>query len=270
MRRLIPLLLFTAAGLAAGQNDARQIVAQSIANYEKDYHAALKYNYMQRDVEKTDAGRKVTISQVMVVDGLPFEKVLSKNGQPLTAEQQRHEDEKYQKFLAESSAPGAQQKKIAEYERARSFLREVPNAFDFQLLPEQTINGRPNYVIECTPKADYQPKDSKARMFGKIKATLWVDKQDMRWTKAHADVIDTVAIGWIMARIGPGAKISMVQTRVADNLWLPSEIDVDGLAKIMLVKNRAIGEQVYFTDYRLAGDGVGPQTAHLHTGNTER
>lgn len=270
MRRLIPLLLLTAAGLAAGQNDARQIVAQSIANYEKDYHAALKYNYMQRDVEKTDAGSKVTISQVSVVDGMPFERVLTKDGHPLSADQKRREDEKYKKFLAERATPEGQRRKMAEYENARRFLREVPAAFDFEMLPEATINGRPNYVVKCTPKADYVPKDSKARLFGKINATLWVDKQDLRWTKAHAEVIDTVAIGWILARIEPGAKISLVQTRVADNLWLFSEVNVDGLAKVMLVKNHPIGEQIYFSDYRLAGDAASPQTARLETGTTAR
>ena len=276
MRRLTPLLIITAAGLAVaadaprndvGQevhpSDARRIVAQSITNYEKDYHAALKYNYMQRDVEKTPEGQKVTVSQVTAVAGMPFEKVLTRNGQPLPPSEQRREEDKYKKFLAERATPDAQQKKIAEYENARRFLREVPEAFDFELLPEETINGRANYVVKCTPKPGYVARDSKARMFSKINATLWVDKQDVRWTKARANVIDSVSIGWIMARINQGAKIGIEQTRIADNLWLPSEIDVNGMVKILLVKNHPVGEQVYFSEYRLAGDGAREQTAQL-------
>ena len=266
MRRLIPLLLIAAAGVAAaGENDARNIVAQSIANYERDYHAALKYHYMQRDVEKTDGGQKVTISQVTVVEGMPFEKVLSRNGQPLSPAEQRKEEEKYRKFVAERATPQAQQKKIAEYENARRFLREVPDAFDFELLPEETVNGRPNYVIRCTPKPGYVAKDAKAKMFSKINATLWVDKQDMRWTKARAKVIDAVSIGWIMARINQGSRIGIEQTRITDNLWLPSLIDVNGMVKILLVKNHPVGEQVYFSDYRLAGPAR-EQTAELNYG----
>ncbi len=251
MRRLLPLLILFTAGIAAA-TDARQIVAQSIANYEKDYHAALKYNYTQREIEKTDSGKKITVSQITVVGGMPFEKVLTRNGEPLPPDQQRKEDEKYKKFVAEHATPEAQQRKLAEYENNRRFLREVPSAFDFELLPEETVNGRPNYVVKCTPKPGYQPKDQKSKLFSKINATLWIDKQDVRWTKANAKVVDTVAIGWVMARIAEGAKIFYQQTRVADGLWLPSEVDVNGMVKIMMVRNRPVGEKVSFTDYRLA------------------
>jgi hypothetical protein len=269
MRLLIPLFLVSTAAIAAGP-DARQIMEQSLANYEKDCHAALGYNFTQREVEKTDSGQKVTVSQWSVVAGLPFEKVIARNGQPLSAEQQRKEEEKYKKFLAEYSTSQAQKRKLAEFENNRRFLREVPIAFDFELLPEQTVNGRPNYVIKCTPKPGYQPKDQKSKLFSKINAMLWVDKEDLRWTKANATVIDNVAIGWVLARIAQGAKISFQQTRVADSVWLPSQVDVNGMVKIMMVKNRPVGEQFSFSDYRLASESAPEEIARLGFSKTVR
>ena len=264
MRRLVALLILSGAAIASA-SDARQIVAQSIANYEKDYHAALKYNYTQREVEQTEAGQKVTVSQVSVVAGMPFERVLTRNGQPLPPDLQRREDEKYKKFLAERSTPQAQRRKLAEYENNRRFLKELPNAFDFEMLPEQMVDGRANYVIKCTPKPGYEPKDQRSKLFGKVNATLWIDKQDVRWTKATATVVDTVAIGWVMARIAEGAQVSFQQTRVADNLWLPSQVDVNGTVKIMMVKNRPVGERFSFSDYRLADEDGTLENARLNS-----
>ncbi len=261
VRRLLITFVASAALASAAGPDARAIVAQSVANYEKDYHSALRYNYVQRDIDATDGSKKVTLSQVIVVQGLPFEKVISKNGQPLSAEEQRKEDEKYQKIMAERATPEARAKKIAEYEHAREFIREVPNAFQFTILGEEMVNGRANYVINCEPNPDYRPVDSKSKMFAHVTAKMWIDKQDLRWTRADAKVIAPISIGWVMAKIGEGAKISIRQERVASDVWLPSEISVNGNAKILMVKNHPIGEQILFSDYRPFASGEAQQTA---------
>jgi hypothetical protein len=261
MRRLLISFLSGAALLSAGALDPREIVSQSIANYERDYHAALRYSYIQRDIDSSDGTKKVTVSQVVVVEGLPFEKVISRNGQPLTPSEQKREDEKYQKAVSERSAPGAREKKLAEYEHARSFLKEVPKAFAFKIAGEEMINGRANYVMDCEPNPEYSPVDSKAKMFSHIKAKMWIDKQDLRWTRADATVTAPIAIGWILAKIGQGARISIHQQRVAPNVWMPSELAVNGNARIMMVKNHPIGEDVFFSDYRPLGQVEASQSS---------
>lgn len=229
------------------QVSPRELLKQSLANYDRDWHASMNCSYTQRDVEKSSAGTKVSVSQVTVIDSFPYEKVISRNGKPLSADEARKEEEKYQKALKASTSD--REKRVAEAERKRDFLKEAPDAFDAKLLGEEPLAGRPNYVIHLTPKPGYEAKSSHAKMFSKLEAKLWIDKEDMRWTKAEAHVIDTIAIGFFLARIGPGANILMEQEPIGDNIWLPKKIDVSGNAKILMMHNKSIDEELTYSNY---------------------
>jgi hypothetical protein len=67
--------------------------------------------------------------------------------------------------------------------------------------------------------------------------------------KAQAHVLDTISIGWVLARIGPGADITFEQTRVADGFWMPKKICIEGTAKIFLVHDKDLTETITFTGY---------------------
>lgn len=232
----------------------RDIVAQSISNYDKDWNASLEFNCIERDVTEDTAGtaKSVEVSQISVLDGTPYSRLIGKNGHPLTAEEARKEDEKYQKALSLRDHETAEQRdrRVRHYLHERRFLQEISDAFNLKLLGEETLSGRPNYLIELTPKPGYVPKLKYARMFADIQGKLWIDQRDLRWTKAEAEVIDTISIGWFLARIGPGTHISMKQVKVDDEHWLTEEIAISGFARIMLVKNRPLNEKVSYSDYQ--------------------
>lgn len=232
----------------------REIVAQSIANYETDWKAALDFTYMERDVTKDSSGQTKTVdlSQVNVLDGTPYSRLIAKDGHPLDPEEARKEEEKYRKIFdtRERETPSQRARRIRKYEDERRFLQEIPDAFNLKLVGHEIVNGRPNYRIALTPKEGYIPKSRSARIFPDIEGTLWIDEQDLRWTQAVAHVIDTISIGWVLARIGPGARITMKQVKVDGDHWMPKEIDVNGIARIMLVKNRTVNQAISYDGYK--------------------
>jgi len=257
------LILTTFVGFIAGSAycadiDTHDIVAKSIVNYEKDWMAALDFTCTQRDVTKDASGEPKTIevSQVTVLNGTPYTRLIAKNGHPLDAEEARRENEKYEKAVAarDRETPEQREKRLRKYQEEWGFLHEVPDAFNLKLLGHETISGRPNYLIELTPKPGHTPQSKTARIFPNIEGKLWIDEQDLRWTKAVAHVIDTISVGWVLARIGPGAHITIKQVKVDNEHWLPRELDVNGTAKIMLVKNRALDETVSYSDYKRIRD----------------
>lgn len=248
---LAGLLAYTAT---CAELTPRQILEKSIANYEVDWNAALEYRYTERDVTKDAAGKVKTteLSNVSVLQGTPYSRLVARNGEPLPPEEARKEAEKYEKALntRESESPEQRKRRVAKYRTERQFLHEIPDAFAIRLIGRETINGRANYVLQLTPRPGYVPKAKNARMFSDIEGKLWVDEQDLRWTKAEANVINTISIGWVLARIGPGAHITLEQEKVDGDHWMPKKIDVDGMARIMLVKNRAINQTISYADYR--------------------
>ena len=100
MKRSI-LLLLALASTAWGQVDIQQIVRESIENYGHDWREEMKWAWTQTDVTASDNTNETEVSEIAPIDGTPYERLIGKNGGPLTPEEQRRENRKYQKTLRE-------------------------------------------------------------------------------------------------------------------------------------------------------------------------
>jgi len=241
---------------AYGQIDPKTLVRQSIENYERDWRAAMAWAYTQTTVTTAEDAREIEVLEVAPLDGTPYDRVIMKNGRKLTPEEQRKEDRKYRKALKqrESESPAEREARIRKYENERAFIKDIPNAYTFEVLGEEVVNGRPAWIIEMTPRPDFTPTTPHASMLQHIEGKLWIDKKDVRWAKAEAHVTDTISIGWIVARIARGAHITLEQTRVADGFWMPKEITVNGIARVFMVHTKNLNEQVMFSGYHKEAD----------------
>ena len=246
---------------SAEHPDAAALVRQSVVNYEHDWREGMKWTYRQNDVMGKDGSTVTEISEIGPLFGTPYERLIAKNGK-LTSDLEKHEEEKYAKVTREreNESPEQREARIRKYDTDRAFFKEIPDAYEFRIVGEPSIGGRPAWQIAMTPRAGYQPKNSRAAMLRHIGGTLWIDKQDVRWAKAEAEVNDTISIGWVVARVGPGAKFGLEQMRVAPNLWLPKRIDVDATAKVMMLHNKDLTEHLTYSDYHETGHDLQPVT----------
>jgi hypothetical protein len=245
--RMFFLLFVGSLTLVASENP-RELVRKAIENYQRDAQAALRYTY--RTTDTNPKGTEVT--QVIPINGTHYERLIAKNGRPLTPDEEKNQQEKYDEAVRKraSESPEEHAKRISKHKEKSSFLRDVPDAFDFTMLPPEAIDGRLAYVIQCVPKPDYQPRDTKCKMFSKLNAKIWIDKEDLRMAKAEAKIVDTMSFGWIMARIGKGGHIELTQKRVAEDVWLPKTIDINGSARILLVDDKRVDEQILFDGFK--------------------
>lgn len=234
--------------------DARKLVRQSIENYEHDWHEGIKWSYRQTDVMGKGGDTVTEVSEIGPLYGTPYERLISRNGE-LTPELQKREEEKQAKATREreNETPQQREARIRKFSEDRAFFREIPDAYDFRIVAEPTIEGRPAWEIEMSPRAEYRPKNSRAAMLRHIQGKLWIDKQEVQWVKAEAEVTDTISIGWILARVGPGASFELQQVRVAPNLWLAKKIDVNATAKVLMVHTKDLTEHLTYSDFHLSG-----------------
>jgi hypothetical protein len=247
-------VLFTAT--AYSQVEPNELVRESIANYERDWRAAqLGWTYTQTDVTRSDDKKEIEVSEVAPLEGTPYERLVRKDGRPLTPAEQRKEDRKYEATLRQrqKETPSERKARIRKYENDRAFVKEVPEAYNFRLTGEEAIDGRPAWVIEMTPRAGFMPSSHHAAMLEHIEGKLWIDKEDIQWAKAEAHVTDTISIGWILARIEPDARFTVEQTRVANGLWMPQRITINGAAHVMLIHSKVIHEELTYSGYRKDG-----------------
>lgn len=258
------LVLLSAPGLAS-DIEAVDIVRRSVARDQTNWRLARNYTFVQR-VEERKLDRKggvdgveVRTEEVLFLYGRPYERLISLNDKPLDAERERKEQEKLtresEKRKRDFESEQKRQKQEAELEkerqRERRFLMELPEAFDFRLVGEESQQGRLCWVIDGTPKPGYRPRDVRgAKLLPKFKGRLWIDKAEYEWVRAEVESIDTVSFGLVLARLGKGAKLVFEQKKIHDEIWLPLAVRLRFDARVGLVSRFNRDLEITFRDYR--------------------
>lgn len=251
MKLALSLAMGLAIAASAQTPDLRDIVRRSVSHHQKNWALKRQYTFVERSVEKEfDKNGKPTstVSQVNDVSILydePYERLIEKNGKPLSAKDEQKEREKLAKFMAkrEHETPEQTKKRLASLEKDRekevAYLREIPDAFDFRLLGEEKVDGQDTWVIQAEPHPGYQAKVGDAKYFAKIHGKLWIDKGDYQWVKVDAETIDTISVGLVLFRLSKGSRLQFEQARVNDEVWLPKFERITGAARMGVFKRAA-------------------------------
>jgi len=193
----------------------------------------------------------VDVSRVILVNGVPFDQLVERNGQPPSAADERKQKEKLEQLKRETPEQRADRLR-KEAEETASLVQEIPKAFDFEFVGEEVVNGRPAYVLQAAPHPGYQAQGKYGKMFSKLEGKLWVDKQDLGWIKADGQVIQPFSIGLFLARVLRGSHITMEQTRVRGGIWVPEPVEIRAAAKIFFITSLVIDRVLTYWEYKLA------------------
>lgn len=262
-RRWAISALLAASGASAGLGQqARDIVARSVELDQSNWQRMKDYTWIARQTDRLRDSKGQVKSErteeweTVVIYGEPHRRMLRRNGTPISAEDQRKEQEKLDQAVAKREHETASQRvrREADFdkqrEKDRQFLREVPDLFDFKLLGEDKIDGHDVWVIAADPKPGARPKSGDAKPLLKVRAKVWIDKAEYQWVRLEAETTATISFGLFLARLAPGAKLEFEQTRVNDEVWLPKRELVEGAARLGLVKKLAGEEETTWNNYR--------------------
>jgi hypothetical protein len=220
------------------------------------------YTYMEREEEhKLDSHGGVKkiesrTSEILEIYGEPVERLTAKDDKPLSADEAKKEDDKIQKIIdkrkreSEEDRQKRLDKEEKEREEDRKFVLEIADAFNFRLVGSEVIDGSDTWVLEGEPRPGYEPKHRDAKMLSKFKGRVWIDKSEAQWVKLDITAIDTIAVGFVLARIHKGAHVLVELTRVNDEVWLPKYVQFHLDARVMLLKNYDEDIEQMFRDYR--------------------
>jgi hypothetical protein len=257
MRGFLFAVLVVARSACCADN-ANEIVLRSLDRDSSNFERLKNYTYEERnEARQYDKSGKlktteIEVYEIMMLGGRHYERLISKDDKPLSEKQARKEQEKIDKELERRSNMSPAEKAKREKERAeqRRFLRELPEAFRLRVIGEENVSGNAAWVIQAEPNPGYRPKLPRANLFSKVRAKIWIDKADYQWVKAEAEVIDTISFGLGMLRIAPGGFITFEQTRVNDEVWLPSHITVRADARLALLKKLRGQMDITYSKYQ--------------------
>ncbi len=236
----------------------RQVADKDIENDKKQN----EYTYIQREEEhKLDSKGEVKSSEsktqeIMVLYGEQVERLIAKNDKPLSEKDAAKEEERIQKLTDKRKHETEVQRKKRlqteekDREDARKFVSEVADAYNFHLKGMENLDGRETYVIDAEPRPDFQPQFKEAKVLPKFRFRAWIDQAESQWVKLDAECIDTVSVGWFLARIHKGSRLLIDQTRVNDEVWLPRHVAVKVDVRVALLKNFNLEADVTYRDYK--------------------
>ena len=229
--------------------DPAEIIRRTAAHEEENHRKRRNYTYTEDVLEKKLDGQgqvkstETSAFEIMVIYGEQVQKQVSKNGKPLPEKDAAKEDEKIDKLIAkyknESEGQRAKrlEKEAKEQEESRAFVTEIADAFSFTMLPPETVDGRPLYVLQGEPKPGYEPRSKNGKYLKAFRGKLWIDQSEYRWVKADLETIDTISFGWLVARLHKGTHLYAEETRVNDEVWLPKLVRLNFDARIALFKD---------------------------------
>lgn len=260
MRLFLPLAACLA--LPAFAQDPRDIVRRSVELDQANWLRMADYTWMGHWRERHfDSHNQVTSDhqeawETVVLDGEPYRRDLARDGKPLPPDEQQKQQQKLDKATAKLAKETPEEKKrhAADYQntrrRERAFLLEIPDAFDLRLEGDDKIDGRDVWVVSGTPKPGYRPKSREGAALLKIHGKMWIDKTEYQWVRLEAQTTETISFGWFLARLNPGAKLLLEQTRINDEVWLLKREYMSGTGRIGLLKRVAEDIEITWSDYK--------------------
>ena len=236
--RLAKGLVLSSLLLILGGNGAPSIHAQVLPSAEELIHKAVAraqdcqersgragYTYTKVTIieELDSAGkvkeRKEKIYQVSLRDGASFVKLVEVNGRPpqgAELKKQNENDGNFRQLLGES--------KNGKGSNRDNFLTpELVARYQFQVLRQTEVNGRPAYEIAFHPRNPEPPVHRMIdRLLNRISGTIWLDAEEFEVARAQLQLGQEVDfLGGVLGSLKKLA-FTVTRTRVADGLWLNS------------------------------------------------
>jgi len=220
------------------------------------------YTYIEREAESKLDGKgrakttEVKTYEILEIYGEQVQRLIEKDGKPLSEKDAAKEEEKIQKIIdkRKNESEGDRKKREEKEERGREdgrkFVREIADAYNFKLVGTEQLGGREAWGIDGEPRPGYEPHMKEAKFLPKFHGRVWIDKSDLQLAKMDVECLDTISWGVFLARFHKGSRFMLEQTRVNDEVWLPMHVTAKIDVRLALLKNFNAGIEQTYRDYK--------------------
>lgn len=246
-------------GLLFGQSleENRKAIRKTVELLEKGEDNQSRFLFVRRrEVREFDSDGGVKFSESYtirreMVDGHVVTRLIARNGEALSAEEQKRQDAEIQAQVASMAGQPPKSAPKVKNEEAE-IIRELPNALDYRLVGVERHSGRDALVYEFQPRPDYEPKKLKFRMFEKVRGKCWVDKQTGELMLVDAEVFDNVNIGFgVLGRIAKGTQFRMERREAVPGWWVVEAQKIKYDARVLLVKALRREVNIRYSEFQL-------------------
>ncbi len=224
---------------------------------------AIQKNYIYRSatrVDETDGkGRpKKSVSrdtEYSYVDNVLIARMLSKDGKPLTADEQKKEDERIDKEVAK--AHERQQKAAAAGKPTdptghdQVTVSRILELGTFSNPRRIQVAGRDTILVDYAGDPKAKTHNPAEGAFKELAGLVAIDEQDKSIQHLEGHFVNNFKVGaGLVADVSKGTAFEFTARRINNEAWFPSEINAQGHLRYLLFFSLNGTLHATFSDYR--------------------
>jgi hypothetical protein len=228
-------------------NDLARRVITNELKFQDDHT-----NWMYR-LEKEQYGKKQVKEIIETKEG-SLSRLLSINDQPLTAKQQKEEDQRVQELMTSRSAKRKLQLALdAETLQGRRLFKMLPDAFVFNY-----AGGDGNLIkLSFKPNPNFHPPSLEARVFHDMEGEMWVDCKQERLAAFNGHLTQDVKFGLgLMGHLDKGGHFEARQAEVVPGHWDMTTMSLVMTGKALLFKSIGVQKTENRQDFQQVSDDL--------------
>jgi hypothetical protein len=186
--------------------------------------------------------------QPVLIHGKPFSRLISKNGKPLSADDQKKEAEREKKFRDALAKPA---KAPDEDDDDEVELDEnLISRYNFTVIGREAVGDRQSFVLTFLPRPGVKLPEKKKmdKLLNRLEGRVWIDTLTFALLKVDMHLTEpTTLMGGLGSVRSLDFLIELMQ--VAPDVFAPREVAVSFEGR-QLFKSLRVKQKGYFTDYR--------------------
>ena len=234
------------AGLSAGEL-LRRVVNSELKAQAND-HAHWMY-----EIKAGVSGKEQVKVAVQTREGY-LDRLRFVNGEPITPEQEKQEDQRIAALLKKPDEQRKQQR--AQEQDARKTERL------FKMLPDAVIahyGKRQGELVEILfePNPNFHPPSHEAAVFHSMEGRIWVNTRQNRLVEIEGHLTREVKFGGgLLGHLDKGGEFHVKQSEVAPGYWEITLLHVNMHGKALFFKTIAVQENEIRTNFQRVPDDM--------------
>jgi hypothetical protein len=234
------------SGLSAG-DFLRRVVNSELKAQANDH------SHWMFEVKAGVSGKEQVKVAVQTREGY-LDRLRLVNGQPITPEQERQEDERIARLLKKPEE--RKKRRHAQEQDARQterLLKMLPDAVTARYGERQ--GDLEEILFEPNPK--FHPSSHEAAVFHSMAGRIWVDTSQNRLAEIEGHLIKNVKFGGgLLGHLQKGGEFHVKQSEVAPGYWEITLLHVNMHGKALFFKTIAVQENEIRTNFRRVPDNL--------------
>ena len=218
----------------------------------------------ETEFEKDGKVKKTEVSEYnfFYLHGDEISTLVNKDGKPLSDAEQKKENDKTQKEIADIQKREA--KKEAKEEKAKeegkNTEKKDPDDPDIEtfLRTCQFVNprrerfrGQDVLVFDFEPNPEYKPRNLVEKIVQKLAGVIWIDEQAHDVARLEAYFVgDFRFAGGLLANLQKGTSFTFEQAYINNEVWLPTYMEAHVGVRLLMLKGFNVNMATRYSDYK--------------------